>query len=247
MINSVTATWPEVEAWIEKGNPALLAVGAQEQHGPHCPLATDTIMSDGLALRLAERLDGMLLPAIPYGDAWNNSRFAGTISLSFNTMRAIISDIVLALKRSGVRSLIIVNGHYGNRAPIEIVCQEARQQLDFPIMVLNYPGMERLAAEICESKPTDYSFYHADEFETSIVLALQPDAVQMEKAVACYPEFPATFVSEAFYLDEFNPVGVFGDPRRASAEKGERLLAGLTEEALKAIAPFVERVKVDRG
>jgi creatinine amidohydrolase len=246
MLNTATSTWPEVKTSIEAGQLAILAIGAQEQHGPHCPLSTDTIMADGLARKLAERLGAMLLPAIPYGDAWNNSRFPGTISLSFGTVKAIITDIILALKNSGVHGLVIVNGHYGNRAPIEIACQELLRQTDFPVLMLNYPGMERLAAEICESKPTAYSFYHADEFETSIVLALQPQCVQMDKAVAVYPSFPATFGSEQIYLDQFNPVGVFGDPRLASAEKGRKLLDGLTDEAMKVIEPFIIARNVSR-
>ena len=130
MLNTATATWPDVQKSIEAGHLAILAIGAQEQHGPHCPLSTDTIMADGLAHHLALRLNAMLLPAIPYGDTWNNSRFPGTISLSFGTVKAIITDIILALKNSGVRGLIIVNGHYGNRAPIEIACQELLRQTD---------------------------------------------------------------------------------------------------------------------
>lgn len=69
MLDTITATWPEVGAAIQRGCIAILAVGAQEQHGPHCPLATDTIMAAGLARRLAERLDALLLPPIPYGEA----------------------------------------------------------------------------------------------------------------------------------------------------------------------------------
>ncbi len=234
--------WPQVRKLIESGCAAILAIGAQEQHGPHAPLATDTIMAEGLALRLSEKTGTLLLPAIPYGDAWNNSRFPGTISLSFNTVKSIITDIIIALKDSGVKGLIIVNGHYGNRAPIETACQELEKRLNFPVLMLNYPGMERLAAEICESKPTAFSFYHADEFETSIVLALQPETVNMKEAVSVYPEFPVTFGAEQIYLDSFNQIGVFGDPTKASAEKGEKLLAGLTDEALKIILPFLERV-----
>jgi creatinine amidohydrolase len=247
MLDCVTATWPEVETAIQKGCIAILAVGAQEQHGAHCPLATDTIMSAGLARRLAQRLDALLLPPIPYGEAWSNARFPGTISISFGTLKALVADIILSLQRSGVAGLVVVNGHYGNRAPIEIAFQEALSERPFPLLMLNYPGMQRLAGEICESKPTDFSFYHADEFETSIVLALQPGAVQMDKARASYPDFPPTFASEPLYLDSFNPSGVFGDPRPATAAKGERLLAGLEEECLKIIEPFLKEHGIHRG
>src|SRR5512143_1330126 len=105
MLDTTMATWPEVEAAIKRGCIAILAVGAQEQHGAHCPLSTDTIMSAGLARRLAGRLDALLLPPIPYGEAWNNSRFPGTISISFGTLKSLVADIIAALQRSGVRGL----------------------------------------------------------------------------------------------------------------------------------------------
>lgn len=247
MLDTITATWPEVGAAIQRGCIAILAVGAQEQHGPHCPLATDTIMAAGLARRLAERLDALLLPPIPYGEAWNNARFPGTITISFATLKALIDDIILSLQRSGVHALVVVNGHYGNRAPMEIAFQKTLSRSGgkpYPLLMLNYPGMERLAGQICESKPAAFSFYHADEFETSIVLALQPEAVQMEKALAEYPAFPPTFGAEPIYLDSFNKSGVFGDPRRASAVKGELLLEGLVQESLRIIEPFLSRLLI---
>ena len=112
----------------------------------------------------------------------------------------------------------------------------------YPVLMLNYPGMERLAGEICESKPTAYSFFHADEFETSLVLALRPESVQMDRAVAVYPTFPTTFGSEQIFLDTFNPVGVFGDPRSATAEKGQKLLDGLVDESMKIVAAFLTNI-----
>ena len=243
MLDTRTATWPEVKEATKRGCVAVLAFGAQEEHGPHCPLATDTIMSAGLAARLAEHIDALLLPPIPYGETWNNSRFPGTVSISFSTARALILDIALSLKKTGVKALIIVNGHYGNRAPIELACRELKDDHHFPVLQIDYPGLDRLASEICESKPAGMNFFHADELETSIVLALVPGTVRMDRAVAEYPNFPPTFGSEPIYLDKFNQSGVFGDPRLATAEKGERLLNGLAVEALKVIEPFLSSVK----
>ena len=239
MLDTRTATWPEVKEAIKRGCVAVLAFGAQEEHGPHCPLATDTIMAAGLAARLAEHIDALLLPPIPYGEAWNNSRFPGTITISFFTVKALIMEIALSLKKTGVKALIIVNGHYGNRAPIELACRELKDNHHFSTLQLDYPGLERLASGICESKPAGMGFYHADELETSIVLALEPKTVRMDRAVSEYPNFPPTFGSEPIYLDDFNKSGVFGDPRSASIEKGERLLSGLAAEALKVIEPFL--------
>ncbi len=239
MLEARTATWPEVQAAIARGCPAILAVGAQEQHGAHCPLATDTIMASGFARRLAEAVDGVLLPALPYGDCWNNSRFPGTISLSFDTLRALVKDIAIACRRSGFPALILVNGHFGNRAPLELVAREMQSEHVFRILQLDYPGLADLATNICESQPAGYGLMHADEVETSMVLALEPGAVQMDKAQPGYPEYPPTFTSEQMYLDSFNPGGVFGDPRPSTAQKGERLLDGLVENALPIVRAFL--------
>src|SRR5580704_3026208 len=110
MLDLHAATWPEVKAAIDKGAFAVLAVGAQEQHGHHLPLQTDTIMAHGVARRIAEAIDGLLLPPIPYGDTWSNEAFAGTISLGPDTLRAMLTDIGRGLLRGGFKALIIVNG-----------------------------------------------------------------------------------------------------------------------------------------
>lgn len=241
MIQSEKATWPEVKTAIEQNCVAILPFGAHEEHGPHCPLSTDTVMANGLATRLAKQINAILLPPIPYGETWNTSGFPGTLSLSFSTVKAVLIDLGLSLKKCGVRALIVVNGHFGNRAPVELACRELKVEYDFPVLLIDYPGLERLASEICESKLAAPSFYHADELETSVMLALMPEAVQMDKAQAEYPEFPPTFGAEPIYLDTFCKSGVFGDPRPATAEKGEKLLEGLTRESMKVVEAFLKK------
>ncbi|MCX5496785.1 creatininase family protein [Kaistia dalseonensis] len=242
MLDLHAATSPEVKSAIEKGAVAVLAVGAQEQHGAHLPLSTDTVMSQGVARRIAGAIDGLLLPPIAYGDAWNNEGFAGTLSLSPDTMRAIFLDLGRGLARSGFKALIIVNGHFGNREPIALAARMLKAEIGFPVMHLDYPGMERIAGEICDSEPAAPTFYHADEVETSMMLALAPDLVRMEKAAPEYPVFPAGFGTEPIGLDSFNRSGVFGDPRPATAEKGEILIAGIAEESVKMIRLFLAKL-----
>jgi creatinine amidohydrolase len=239
MLDARSATWPEVKTAIEQGCLAVMAFGAQEQHGPHCPLSTDTVMAAGLARRLAEELDALLLPPVPYGETWNNSRFPGTVSISFSTVKSLVLDIGISLKKSGVRGFILVNGHFGNRAPIELACRELKGEHNLAVLQIDYPGLYQVAQAVCESQPAGRSFYHADELETSVVLALEPEMVKMERAKAEYPQFPVTFGAEPLYLDEFCVSGVFGDPTRASAEKGEKILEGLIKESLKVIEAFV--------
>lgn len=213
---------------------AVLAIGACEQHGAHLPLTTDTDMAHGVASRIATPIGGMLLPPITYGDAWNNEAFPGTLSLSPDTLRAVLIDIGRGVQRIGCGGLVLINGHFGNREPIALAARLLVGQ-GLPVMHLDYPGMDVLAGEICESVPAAPGFYHADEVETAMMLALRPEAVDMARAAPEYPTFPATFGTEPMQLRDFVASGVLGDPRPATAEKGEALIAGIVAESLRLI------------
>lgn len=229
------SAWPTIDAAIERGSLAVLAVGACEQHGAHLPLTTDTDMAHGVAQRIAAGLNALLLPPITYGDAWNNEAFTGTLSLSPTTLRAVIEDIGQGVRRMGAHGLVIINGHFGNREPLGLAAR-ALVSAGLPTMHLDYPGMEALAGQICDSTPAAPGFYHADEVETAMMLALRPEAVDMSLAAPEYPAFPPTFGIEPMQLREFVSSGVFGDPRPATAAKGEALIEGIVAESLRLVA-----------
>jgi creatinine amidohydrolase len=234
LIDANRASWPQIEAAIAEGLYAVLPVGALEQHGAHLPLTTDTVLASGVARGLAEGIGALLLPPIAYGDAWTAEGWAGTLSLSPETLRATVTDIGRGLQRMGVKGLITLNGHFGNREPIALAARTL-SELGFPVFHLDYPQLEAFAAQVCESTPAGPGFYHADEVETSMMLALAPDTVAMDKAAPEYPEFPETFGLEPMKLSAFNRSGVFGDPRPATAAKGERLIAGIVAECVRLV------------
>ncbi len=234
MLDAATAAWQDVDAAIKAGLVAVLPVGAVEQHGPHLPLLTDTILATGVARRIAEGCSGLLLPAIAYGDAWTAEGWAGTLSLSPETLRLTVLDLGRGLRRMGVRGLVTLNGHFGNREPIALAAR-GLAEAGFPVLHLDYPRLEAIAAEVVESKPAGPGFYHADEVETSMLLALAPDSVHLDRARPEYPEFPELFGVEPMQLSTFNRTGVFGDPRPATAEKGERLIGAIVAESLRLI------------
>ena len=234
-LDTASASWPEVEAAVKSGVVAVLSVGAVEQHGAHLPLLTDTVLASGVARRVAEGLTGLLLPPIAYGDAWNNEGFTGTLSISPETLRATIEDIGRGLSRIGVKGLVVINGHFGNREPIALAARRLVTELKLPVLHLDYPKLEAFAAEICETEPAGPGFYHADEVETSMMLALAPDTVKMDRAAPEYPVFPETFGVEPMQLSSFNHSGVFGDPRAATAAKGEALIGKIVAESLRLV------------
>jgi creatinine amidohydrolase len=234
MLDAASASWEDVSAAIKRGLIALLPVGAVEQHGAHLPLLTDTVMASGVARRIAKGCDGLLLPAIAYGDAWTTEGWPGTLSLSPETLRASVLDIGRGLQRMGVKGLVTVNGHFGNREPINLAAR-VLSEAGFPVLHLDYPRLEALAADLMDSEPAGPGFYHADEVETSIMLALAPDTVRMDRAQPEYPEFPELFGAEPMKLSAFNTSGVFGDPRPATAVKGEAMIEGIAAESLRLI------------
>ncbi len=239
MTDFSTATWPDVDA-IARGGLAILPVGACEQHGPHLPLTTDADLALGVARAIAARTGAMVLPVLPYGDAWNNEAFPGTLSISPATLRAVIEDIGGWLIRMGLRAMVTLNGHFGNREPIALAARTLAAR-GLPVLHLDYPGQEALAATHCDSPPAGPGFFHADEVETAMMLALRPEAVRMGLAEAEYPVFPPTFGAEPMQLREFAASGVFGDPRPATAAKGRALIDGIAANALPLIAAFLAR------
>jgi creatinine amidohydrolase len=237
MIDARTTPWTDIRDHIAAGNTlAILPFGALEAHGPHLPLGTDTIVAVRSAERLAARFDALLLPPVEYGNTWATSGYPGTVSLSPETVTSITVDIAVAVAGFGIDTLVILNGDFGNREPLAVA---ARRLADRGIraLVLDYPGMDEKIAEIRESAPAAAAINHAEEIETSMVLAAAPETVHPDRYVAEYPEFPADFGVVPIKLHKISRLAVFGDPSSATAAKGEALF----DAVLAASVPIVER------
>jgi creatinine amidohydrolase len=233
MLVAADATAPQLVAHLAATRGvAVLPVGALEQHGPHLPLSTDTLTAQAVADRLADALDAVLLPAIGYGATWNMSGYAGTVTLRPATVEALALDIGGGAAQAGARLLVIVNGDWGNRAPLARA--EAALAQTLPTLVLNHPGLDEAAERIRDSRPAAPGLLHADEVETSLVLAIAPRLVQ-GTAEAVYPDFPPDFGTVPMRMHGFSPSGVFGDPGPATAAKGEALLDAVVAQSLRLV------------
>ncbi|MFB6469241.1 creatininase family protein [Cytobacillus sp. Hz8] len=208
---------------------AILPIGATEQHGHHLPLGVDIFLAEGIARKLAERTGAVLLPTLPFGYSWVWRDIPGTVSLQQHHVEAVIKDVAHSVVRYGVKMLVLVNGHDANNTSMKYATRELADELDMPVIYLFYPNMEEIMAEFCESE-TWHGMIHACEFETSLMLALKPELVNVSKATREYPERPKLYGKSSISLGDLSKSGVYGDATKATAEKGEKMLNRFLDE-----------------
>jgi mycofactocin system creatininase family protein len=225
-------TWPQVAAAVEAGvTTAILPLGATEQHGPHLPLATDTIRAAALAARLAERLPGALVaPALPVGCSDEHAGFAGLLSLDAATLAAVVVDCARRMAGWGVRRLVVLSAHGGNGRALALAAERLRRELPgLDVWLpgeLTAPGDATLAVAADDAVPPEAVGIHAGEGETSELLCLRPELVHMADAAAGYCGDMAAIIPalERHGLRPVTPNGVLGDPAAADAARGARYL-----------------------
>ena len=236
-------TWPEAREAVTAMPAALLPIGAVEQHGPHMTLAADALAAESLGRLLAQRTGAILLPTLPYGQVWSLSSFPGSLSISNDTLQRVLVDLVSALGRQGFRAVVLLSGHLGNMTAMKEAAREVFTRGGPKTYFLFYPGLSEAAAGVIESAPSHGGLMHADETETSLLLALAPEAVHLERAVAEYPNYPPDFDVTPYMWEAVCSSGVFGDATLASAEKGQRLVSGVLERTVPLIEQLIAEVK----
>ncbi|MEO6088717.1 MAG: creatininase family protein [Umezawaea sp.] len=201
---------------------AVLPVGSHEQHGRYLPLATDTVIACTIARAIADAHPVQLLPPLTITCSQEHAAWPGTVSISARTLFAVVTDIADSLRRSGVRNLVLVNGHGGNYVLSNIVQESADMAL--------FPGIAdwtaaREAAGIETSADSDM---HAGELETSILLHAHPHLVREGYETSDHLADDRRHML-TLGLGPYTESGVVGRPSLASARKGEALIQGLTE------------------
>lgn len=216
----------EAAALLARRPVALLPLGAVENHGDHLPLATDNLLSDAVAREVAARVpDSVVLPALPYGQVWSTSAYAGTISLSLETMVGILYEIGASLFAQGVPLLVFVNGHMGNLDAMKLAARRLHDEHGMKVLTLTYPGIGEVSRAVLEEERLHPSYFHACELETSYMLHLAPEHVRMELARANRPLLPADIDVSPTPWHSFSPDSpVLGDPTLATADKGRAII-----------------------
>lgn len=220
-LEAARARLPEIREFARQYPFAILPVGSTEQHGPHLPVNTDTLIAERMALEIARRSVGLVLPALPFGYAWVWRDVPATVTLRFDTYMAVVRDIAESLERWGIRAVYIVSGHGSNPQPIKHAIRELiHGKLGIKVLYGMYAGIGEMLAE-AESRRW-HDDIHAEEIETSLMLAIAPELVRMDLAAPDYPPVPADYGQSELAMGHFMRSGVFGDPTRATAEKGRR-------------------------
>ena len=209
---------------------AVLAVGSTECHGDHLPFGTDTLVAEHLAEAVAARVEGvMLLPPLPFGMSEHYAMFPVAISLSTETLMRVLRDVFDSLMAHGLRKLLIINGHDGNIPAIEAVSREFRvEHPEMRVAVLE--AWWETAAELLPEGTFEVwgGLGHGGEGETSMMLAVAPELVEMSRARGVVPELPL-HVQVKWRFDELTSYGVTGDPTKATVEKGRMMRDALVE------------------
>ncbi|WP_245917479.1 creatininase family protein [Bacillus canaveralius] len=222
-------TRDEASKAVEEFPVAILPIGATEQHGHHLPLGVDIFLAEGISQKLSERTGAILLPSMPFGYSWVWRDIPGTISLQQHHVEAVIKDVAYSVARYGVKMLVLVNGHDANNTSMKYAARELMDELDIPVIYLFYPNLNEIMEEHCET-PSWHGMVHACEFETSLMLALKPELVDMSKAVSEYPCKPMLYGKSTISLGDLSKSGVYGDATKASKEKGEKMLKIFVDE-----------------
>jgi creatinine amidohydrolase len=205
---------------------AVLPVGSFEQHGPFLPLATDTLVACAVAREIAAAYPVHLLPPVTVSCSHEHAAWPGTVSISSVTLHAVVRDIAASLRRSGVGSLVLVNGHGGNYVLGNVV-QEASARGERMALFAAPEDWEtaRQRAGVRTSLLTDM---HAGEIETSILLHAHPDLVRPGHESADFTADDRRHLLTTG-MSAYTESGVIGRPSLGSAEKGRELLASLAD------------------
>lgn len=225
-----TLTWPEVKAAIESGrDTVVVALGATEQHGPHLPLATDALLGDHMAWEIGDRLDAFVAPTVRLGCSSHHLDFPGTLSITPETFAAVVGDVVSSLARGGFRRVVLVPTHGGNFAPLAQALERLGPVEGVEIRALTDVGALLTLAQLGHDEygvDLGCGGLHAGEWETSMLLAVQPHLVHLDRREPGYTGDLSEAVAAIFDgVQTISPNGVIGDPAQASAEHGERYWA----------------------
>ena len=239
-------TWYEFNERKDK-DVVILPVGSVEQHGPHLPLFTDTIISEGFANLLGDKVNGIVMPSINYGyksqpASGGGPLFPGTIDLNGITLINLVKDIIEELIRDGVRKIALVNSHFENQAflleAIDLVSKNMPDDTKIIMMswwdLITQNTIDKIFDEV---EFPGWALEHAAITETSLILKFRPDLVHMDRLIDEKIEEVPTYQVYPIPKDLVPHSGLLSIGRTSSSSKGELII----EEALNKMVEIVNK------
>jgi creatinine amidohydrolase len=246
--------WPEAERLVKEAPIVIIPFGAgAKEHGPHLPMNADAKVMEYLTDRAVEELPVVVVPPILHGWFPAFREFPGTEVADPDVFAAYVKEVALSLVKQGAQRIVLLNTGITRATglPLSIVAREIRVETGTPTMVASWDDIEPPEVEELTEQRVGG---HGDEMETSIHLYLQPDLVDMSKAVQDYrgagegyPGYRPGLFSRDPADPAYSETGIFGDATLATAEKGEAALRLLTRQWLEILRRFAETpLRADR-
>jgi creatinine amidohydrolase len=242
----------QVEDYLKKGgNTVLIPVGSTEQHGPYGPLGTDHLIAQEVCRRVAPELNALVAPPITYALSILHKGRPGVVYVKMESFLKYIQDIAIALNEAGFRRMLFVNGHYDNGPGVTFALRSIYDRFAPGTFAYCFNYWDALKWEEAGTYLGPDAGMHANIGETAIMLRVNPDSVDMTEAVAGWPLPPedmetdktAAIIAAVMPLPgsmaRVSPTGGWGDPTKATAEKGEEYLKMIT----KAVVRFTRDVE----
>jgi creatinine amidohydrolase len=238
-------TGPEVAKAAADGVPVVVCVGATEQHGPHLPVGTDTILPVAIATEAARRTPLLVAPALAYGAhsrplVGGGEGFPGTVSLRGTALIPLLTQVLEGLARSGFRRLVVLNWHLENAGFLWEACDLARAgHPDLRVLLIENPFPPFTAGQLAELFPDGFAGWereHASMVETSLMMVARPELVRTDLiADDRSARFPSWDLLPA-PADYLTASGVLSEPSRSGAELGQALWSACVGRLVEAVA-----------
>jgi creatinine amidohydrolase len=232
-------TWLEAEEALQKCAVVVIPLGAiTKEHGPHLPLNNDYLMAEYLAERVVQELEIVLMPTIPFGFYPAFLEYPGSVSLEFNTFKNLVKDMCKSL--DGTKKFYILNTGYSTVKPLALAAKELSEESGIE---MRYTDIQKVSEDVANQVGAQKGGGHADEIETSMMLYIKPEIVNMDKAPKDF--HPKTgkggFTRDPNKPGIYSPTGIWGDATLATRKKGEIVVEAMVKYIINDIEALMKK------
>jgi len=243
---------PEIAAQFKANPLVLLPAGSVEQHGPHLPTGTDTFAANVICAAVAERMNGLVLPATPFGVTPMHMPFEGTITFTPDTYIRVVTETCVSTAKHGAKRLIILNWHEGNIPSLAIAAESLHRDHGMSVLTVQACYVaEELYGKTCNG------LTHGGEIEALAVLAYRPELVHLDRIDYSSDHTHGHKWDKLRRTRSYQPVltdirtiaatGWFGSPQHATAEKGLRMLNDIADAIAKEATEIFTQLDAVQG